>query len=183
MARTPTASPSPHAGITLVEVIVCTCVFSILAAIATPAMAGLIERQRAIAAENMLVTHLALTRMTAITHRSLAVMCPSSDGATCDAGTDWSGGWLLFLDRDGNRRPDQPEHILRSDRMPIPRNLRLVSSTGRPQVRYLADGRSAGTNLTISVCNTKGDLLASVIVNSAGRTRSTWPAKPTSCPA
>jgi len=183
MARTVTTSSIGRlAGLTLVELATCLCVLSIITAIAAPSMAALLERQHAVAATNALVTQLAMARMAAISRRGTAVFCPSASGNSCDAGNDWSGGWLLFLDRDGNRRPDQPNDIVSADNTPLSRHLRLTSSTGRSQVRYLSDGRSAGTNLTISICNRSGKLLSSVVVNNAGRARSERPSKPTACP-
>lgn len=169
-------------GASFVEVIVCVCVLSTLAAIAAPSLNGLMERQRAIAAVHALLNNLALTRMTAVSRRSTAALCPSSDGNTCAATTDWSSGWLLFLDRDGNRRPDGPDDIVSADIAPISRHLHLSSTTGRQQIRYLADGRSAGSNLTLSLCNQSGQLLASVVINNAGRARSAYPDKLTACP-
>ena len=186
MARMPPASLAParfrQTGVTFVEVVVCACVLSITAAIAAPSMGKLIERQRAIAANHNLVTHLAQARMTAITRRTPVILCPSRDGATCNAGTDWGDDWLLFLDRDGNRQPDHPDDIVGADNTPTSRHLKLTSTAGRKQVRYLPDGRSAGSNLTISICNRKGELLGAVIINNAGRARSTRPGVPTSCP-
>ena len=186
MARMPPASLAParfrQTGVTFVEVVVCACVLSITAAIAAPSMGKLIERQRAIAANHSLIAHLAQARMTAITRSAPVILCPSRDGATCNADTDWGDGWLLFLDRDGNRQPDTPGDIVRQDIHPASHHLRVVSSAGRRQVRYLPDGRSAGSNLTFSLCNAKGQLLAAVIVNNAGRARSERPKTPRACP-
>src|SRR5690606_14789533 len=89
-----------HAGFTLLELILSTSVLALLAAIAAPSLGTLLERQRAVAATNALVTHLSLARLTAITRNSHPVFCPSNNGTNCDTGTDWSGGWMLFLDRD-----------------------------------------------------------------------------------
>jgi type IV fimbrial biogenesis protein FimT len=169
-------------GMSLVEMLVCVCVLAILAGVAMPSLNGLIERLRADATANTLLNNLALARMTAVSRRSTAVLCPSTDGTSCTRSTDWSAGWVLFLDRDGNRRPDKPDDIVRADVAPVTRHLRLGSSTGRQQVRYLSDGRSAGSNLTISICNARGQLLGSVVVNNAGRARSARPKKPTACP-
>ncbi len=69
-----------------------------------------------------------------------------------------------------------------ADNIPLSRHLKLTSTAGRKQVRYLPDGRSAGSNLTISICNQKGELLSSVIVNNVGRARSSRPTTPTACP-
>lgn len=181
MARTPhIADPS---GMSLIELLAGITMVAIVTAIAVPPMAELIERQRAISATNSLVAHLSLTRLAAVTHNSQAVLCSSADGATCRTGIDWSGGWLLFLDQDGNRRPDRPGDIVRADNTGMSRHLRLTSSIGRQQARYLPDGRSAGSNLSIHICNKRGELLNSVVVNNAGRIRSTRPARPTRCPA
>ncbi len=166
----------------LVEMLVGAFILATLALIALPSMDGLIERQRTRAATYALLNNFALARLTAVSRRSTAALCPSTDGITCARSTDWSSGWLLFLDRDGNRQPDTPGDIVRQDIPPASHHLRVVSSAGRRQVRYLPDGRSAGSNLTFSLCNAKGQLLAAVIVNNAGRARSERPKTPRACP-
>ena len=171
-----------NAGFTLIELVTTLSVMAICAGIALPSMEALIERQRASAAVGSLMSHMALARMAAISRNQRAVLCPSDDGLTCLSGTDWSRGWMLFLDEDGNRIPDANEEILRTDLEPTSRHLRVVSTVGRQQLRYLPDGRSAGTNLTVSICNKRSELLAAVIVNNMGRPRSERPKAPTSCP-
>lgn len=170
-------------GFTLIEVMISMTVLGILAGVATPTLSGLIEQQRTFAAMSSLTTHMALARIAAVTQNRRAVLCPSTDGNHCLPGTDWSGGWMLFLDDDGNHKPDAGEDILRTDLEPTSRHLRVVSTVGRPQLRYLPDGSSAGTNLTISICNPQGDLLGAVIVNNMGRPRSERPKAATPCPA
>ena len=171
------------AGFTLIELVTTMSVAAILAGIAAPSFAGFIERQRASAAMTSLMTHMALARVAAISRNQRAVLCPTSDGVHCEASIDWSAGWMLFHDEDGNHKPDGNDEIVRVDLEPTSRHLRVVSTTGRQQLRYLPDGRSAGTNLTISICNKTGDLLGQVIVNNMGRPRSERPKAPMSCPA
>ena len=175
----------PHrpAGFTLIELAVTVSILSLLAGIALPSMSGFVERQRTSAAITSLTTHMQLARMAAVARNRRAVLCPTGDGSTCEAGTDWSRGWMLFVDDDGNRKPDAGDDILRVDLEPTSRHLRIASSTGRQQLRYLPDGTSAGTNLTLSICNARGELLGQVIVNNAGRPRSERPARPLPCPA
>ncbi|WP_269790698.1 GspH/FimT family pseudopilin [Stenotrophomonas sp. Iso1] len=173
-------TPLPH-GFTLIELVVCLAVFALLAAIAAPPLSALLERHRAIAAEHALIHHLQLARMTAVTHRKPAVLCPSLDGRSCSGGNDWSIGWLVFVDRAGKRTPEDPADIVRNDIHPTSSTLRLVSTRGRSNIRYQPDGRSAGSNLTISICSKEGTILAQVIVNNAGRPRSQRPKTPQSC--
>lgn len=172
-----------NAGFTLIELATTLSVVAILAGIAAPSFAGFIEHQRASAAITSLMTHMALARVAAITRNQRAVLCPSSDGIRCEASSDWSAGWMLFHDEDGNRTPDGSDEIVRVDLEPTSHHLRVVSTTGREQLRYLPDGRSAGANLTVSICNKGGELLGQVIVNNMGRPRSERPKVPTPCPA
>ena len=171
-----------NAGFTLIELVTTMSVLVILAGIAAPSFAAFLERQRASAAMNSLMTHMALARVSAITRNRRAVLCPSTDGRNCETSTDWSAGWMLFLDDDGNRTADASDEIIRVDLEPTSRHLRVISTTGRPQLRYLPDGRSAGANLTVSICNQNGELLGQVIVNNMGRPRSDRPKAPTPCP-
>ena len=171
------------AGFTLIELATTMSVVAILAGIAAPSFAGFIERQRASAAITSLMSHMALARVAAISRNQRAVLCPSSDGVHCEASTDWSQGWMLFVDEDGNRRPDGSDDILRVDLEPTSRHLRVVSTRGREQLRYLPDGRSPGSNLTISICNDRSEVLARVIVNNAGRPRSERAEAGQACPS
>lgn len=170
-------------GFTLIEAMISVSVSGILAGVAAPALTSFIEHQRTSAAITSLTTHMALARSAAITRNRRAVLCPSSDGSQCRADTDWSGGWMLFVDDDGNRKPDASDEILRVDLEPTSRKLRVTSTTGRQQLRYLPDGSSAGSNLTLSICNKQQQLLAKVIVNNMGRPRAELQKVPTPCPA
>ena len=175
--------PKRPAGFTLIELMTTTAILATLAGIGLSPMRALIERHRASAAASSLISHMQLARMAAVSRSRRAVLCPSSDGANCQPGTDWSPGWLLFVDDDGNRRPDASDDILRADREPTSRRLRIVSSAGRQQLRYLPDGTSGGSNLTLSICNQRGELLGRVIVNNVGRPRSERPATALPCPS
>ena len=78
----------------LVEILVGAFILATLAIVALPSMEGLIERQRTRAATYALLNNLALARLTAVSRRSIAALCPSTDGATCARSSDWSDGWL-----------------------------------------------------------------------------------------
>lgn len=171
-----------QAGFTLIELSVATAILGILASIALGPFAGMIEHHRATAAVESLQSHMALARTTAITYNRSVVLCPSRDGRTCSNDTDWSGGWLLFIDQNRNRQPDPGDEILRKDLRTNDGSLRIASSGGRRQLRYRADGSSAGTNLTLSICGRSGKLLDQIIVNNVGRPRSQRPRTPTACP-
>ena len=172
-----------QSGFTLIELATTAAIAVILAGVATPALGGFIERQRAAATTSALMAKISLARLSAVTHHRHTVLCASASGSDCDQGSrDWSGGWMLFFDDNGNRRRDVGEEVLRVEQAgggP----LRVVTTRGRPQLRYQPDGSSAGSNLTISICSPRGTVLGTVVVNNMGRPRSERPRTERTCPA
>ncbi|MEO6102777.1 MAG: Tfp pilus assembly protein FimT/FimU [Pseudoxanthomonas sp.] len=169
-----------RAGFSLVESLTVLAITAILLLVGLPSYAGLIESQRASSAMHLLTAHMASARMTAITYRIPTVVCPSDRTGGCRRDGDWSQGWLMFFDADGNRQPDSRQDILRDENAPIHPSLRIVSSAGRTQLRYLPDGSSAGSNLSVRLCR-EDKLLAQVIVNNSGRIRSEAASGSTPC--
>ena len=169
-------------GFTLVELMVVVSVLAVLAGVAVPALAALLDAQRTSAAMSSLVGHMQLARMAAVTQRRPVILCPSEDGERCAPGGDWTGGWMMFVDRGDRNAPRAAEDLLRRDATPRSHALRLQGSAGRSYVRYMPDGRSAGTNLTIHVCDREGRKLGAVVVNNAGRPRTERSPAGTACP-
>lgn len=168
-------------GFTLVEALTVLTIISIGLVLGVPSYNGLMERQRASTAMHLLTAHMASARNTAISYRIPTVVCPSNRAGGCRTDGDWSQGWLMFFDKDGNRQPDLREDILRDENAPIHPSLRIVSSASRSELRYLPDGRSAGSNLTVRLCR-EGMLLGQVVVNNWGRIRSETAPGSVPCP-
>ena len=169
-------------GITLIEALICACLLILLVTFAGPPLHEMMTSHRALSAEHALMSQLQLARTTAVVYRQDVVLCPSLSGHTCSRSNDWNTGWLLFVDADGNRHPDTKADIIRADSLAASAHLRLVGSAGRSFIRYLPDGRSAGTNLTVSICSSNGQVLRQVIVSNAGRARGQRPKVPRDCP-
>jgi type IV fimbrial biogenesis protein FimT len=163
--------PARSSGFTLVEAVTVLTIISIGLVLGVPSYKGLMERQRASTAMHLLTAHMASARNTAISYRIPTVVCPSNLAGGCRTDGDWSQGWLMFFDKDGNRQPDLREDILRDENAPVHPSLRILSSASRSQLRYMPDGRSAGSNLTVRLCR-EGILLGKVVVNNWGRIRS-----------
>ena len=170
-----------HAGFTLIETLTTLAVVAVLLAIGLPNFGDVLTRHQARTAMHLISTDFAMARNSAIMRRSPVVACPRTDDMRCRGDADWSHGWIVFRDPDGNRQPDADSDLLRIAGPPsgAGRGLRLGAT--RTFVRYQRDGRSAGTNLTVRVCS-RGSLDGSVIVNNLGRVRTMRPALPTPCP-
>lgn len=81
-------------GFTLIELMVTVAVIAILAAVAVPAMTGLINNSRLSGLTGEVVSAVQLARSEAVRRNVRVVMCASEDGLTCADSTDWSR-WIV----------------------------------------------------------------------------------------
>jgi len=168
-------------GFTLIELLATLAVLAVVMAIGLPAMAAVRQKAQAIAAFNLLTTSLASARITAVSRNRAVTVCPSQDGRTCRSDLNWDTGWIVYLDRQRNRQPASVDDVLH--RTDAPRGVAIRSTVGRHLVRYLPDGRSSGSNVSLGLCSTSAArLIGRVVVNNAGRARSERPTTHTACP-
>ena len=89
---------SRQAAMTAIELLIIVAAIGLLLLVTVPGSSMLIERYHLNAASNDLARGLSLARSEAIRRGSTVRMCPSIDGRSCQAGADWSHGWLVFTD-------------------------------------------------------------------------------------
>ncbi|MFT4198743.1 MAG: GspH/FimT family pseudopilin [Pseudoxanthomonas sp.] len=169
-ARPARRLPRRDRGFTLVELMAVVGVATLGIAIGLPSFASLLRRERDTLVANQLASYMASARSTAVTYRKRTAVCPYDGLGGCRDGSDWSGGWIMFYDTDGDRQPDDPTDIMRIEHPPNDPELRIVSSSGRPQIGFLPSGTTNGSNLTLRICR-NGILRKAVIVSLVGRTR------------
>lgn len=92
---------SGRRGFTLIELLIGLAVASVLAGLALPAFQSLIARQQLRAAVNDLFGAIDLTRSVAMARGSPVSLAPLEPG-----GAAWEKGWVVFVDRNANSRPD-----------------------------------------------------------------------------
>ncbi|WP_425509293.1 GspH/FimT family protein [Xanthomonas euroxanthea] len=170
-----------QSGRSMIEVITALLVIALLAAIATPSFITLRNALATMALMSDLCSHLELTRSAAVTRRTDALMCPLGVDRQCADTYDWSRGWLIYLDPDGNRSPDRDSDIIFSHELKVTDHTRLSTSQGRKQIRYLSTGRTATSNATFHICSGTS-LKGRVTLNVSGRVRFSRPTLPTACP-
>ena len=162
-------------GFTLIELMMTTAVLAILVAAATPAFGNLIQNTESQTSRSTLTTALSTARILAISRTANVVVCPSSDQQYCGHTTEWQHGWLIFVDRDRDGARNANEEVLSvSDAQP--EGVAILTTAGRTHVTYQPDGSSPGSNMTFTVCDRRGDGLAtSLVINNVGRVRSGTP--------
>ena len=130
-------------GFTLNELFITTALISIVAVIGVPSMSNFVNDDRLTTQINSLVGHLALARSQAITLQEPVTVCASSNQQSCSS-TDWTSGWVVFVDADASGDFSLGDELLRV-REPLEGSSQLSSSLGR--ARYgrmeLAARRSA----------------------------------------
>lgn len=147
-------------GFTLVELMITIVVLAILAGLAAPSFADLIERNRLAGAANEIVAAMQTARMEAIRRGESAVICPSANGVTC-AGNNWSR-FIIFADKDRDSVVDADDVLIREVNSPAG-NIQVTASTNTStnnRIRFAADGfvrvGSAGAREgALSLCTLK----------------------------
>lgn len=166
--------PRRERAFSLYDVLVTLTVVSTLTTVAVPSFQQLTTGQRMAGAVNSLVTALHLARSEAIKRGERATLCPSATGRECHNGgangTVWEKGYLLYIDRNGNREFDADETAVRM--FGAVEGLHIRSSAHRDHVTYQSNGMASGTNLSFTFCDKHGrGAPRTVIVSNSGRPR------------
>jgi type IV fimbrial biogenesis protein FimT len=98
----------PHAGFSVIELMVAVAIVAVLAALAGPSFASLIDRWRVRDAVENLTATLYFARSEAIKRGGNVIIAKNADSATCTTtqNTQWSCGWQVFVDVNGNGSQD-----------------------------------------------------------------------------
>lgn len=124
-------------GVSLAEMLIAVAIAGIMLGIAAPSMQSLIRHQQLKAALGDLSGAIDLTRSQAIMRGRRVYMAPT--------GADWSGGWTVFVDADGDARPSLGDDIINTHG-PLAEGIRISSGFTSPQspdyIAYNAGGRS-----------------------------------------
>lgn len=159
-------------GLMLVELMVVVAVMALLLAFAAPSFNSLTASTQLTTTKNRLVLGLQKARSEALSRSRDVVLCPSRDGLRCEEASDWSNGWLLYIDNNRNGRFDAVEPLLLSQNLD-PQQVSVRSNSGRRRITYRSLGESAGANATFVLCSRmRPDQGGQVIVANSGRVRS-----------
>ena len=159
-------------GFTAIELMLAVAVLCILLAIGIPSFASLIRHQKLTATANMLFAAVNLARSEAI-HRGRRVDLVPAGGRS-----DWRDGWIVFVDEDGNQRPDSGEAVVRNYPA-VDREMRIIASFTDSKVQYVAFTGSGRTRTNAGSQTAQsgnwrlelGDQSRKIVINFLGRPR------------
>lgn len=101
-------------GYSLFELIMTLTLAALILTLGLPSFGKLVADKRVRVEVDALFHAVHLARKSSIARRRVVSLCPSSDGETCSGDTDWSQGWLMFVnvDRDEPPQRDAGEPVL-----------------------------------------------------------------------
>lgn len=159
----------PHRAFTLLEMLVTLGMAATLAVLAAAAGRQWLLEARMVGAVNGVVHAIHLARAAALAEAREVVLCRSVDGAQCAPAGDWSSGWLVFVNHDG----DEPAMVDAGER--------ILAASGRLPLASIRSNRRAytlrphalrATNGTLVFCDERGDANArALILSYSGRPR------------
>jgi type IV fimbrial biogenesis protein FimT len=156
-------------GYTLTELVVVLGVLAVLTAWAVPNFGHFSRSAARTSAVNQFIQAVYLARGEAIKRNGVVSLCPSRDGATCDVGSPWDEGWLVFvnLDRDSPADRDADEELLQV--YPPWESGQIAAN--RTTLSFRPFGQS-GVTATLTFCDDRGRAEArAVIISQTGRPR------------
>lgn len=178
-ATCPGTRPAGAFGFTLLELLVCLLILSILSLLSS-GLVSFADTARANQASSQILHSVQLARSLAVSHGHPAILCPSDDEVNC--ANRWNQRALLFLDSNGNatRDSDEPiQHILRIDAGQL--NWRAFG--GRTALTFNRDGTTAHQNGRFYYCPPSAERKnwRQWILHKSGRARLASPAEMRSC--
>lgn len=156
-------------GVTLYELLMTLALVGIVAASGLPAFDRMLARNRQAVEINALFHALHRARKESIMRRKVVSLCPSLDGLSCEPGTDWSSGWILFenADRDSPPQVDSGEFVLQAHR--VSGEIRVDANRKGFTLRATF---LRATNGTFVVCDRQGRIRPKgLVVSYTGRPR------------
>lgn len=156
-------------GMSLIETIVVLAIASLVIAMAVPAATAWTDRVRIARLQSDLAEIFLTANRLAVAGGAATILCPSRGGG-CDDSSDWSQGWLVYADVDGDRAFGRYDNLIRRTAA-LDGGLRLHGTPGRPKIVFHPQGDITGSNATFTICAPNSRQVASVVMSNAGRFR------------
>ncbi|MBA3581492.1 MAG: GspH/FimT family pseudopilin [Gammaproteobacteria bacterium] len=159
-----------ESGFTIIELMIAIAVGGVLLALAVPSFMTMIQNNRMTSSLNGFVGAIHVARSESIRRGSNIVICKSSSGTACTAGSQWEAGWLVFADTNANSSFDVGEDIILIGEA-LDQTLTLREAPTLTQVIYSGRGFAVGlAPTTFTICDARGSNDAKgLVLSSVGR--------------
>jgi type IV fimbrial biogenesis protein FimT len=140
-------------GFTLPELLISITIIAILSSLAIPGFRHINSKNSADSTISQLQHTISLARQTAIARRQNTIICPSSDGYSCDDTTDWSAGSIVFIDSNNSEAYEAEEERNSLLQRSYPVNKHSLLQSNRRMIKFNSYGLLAGTAQRFTYCD------------------------------
>jgi type IV fimbrial biogenesis protein FimT len=159
-----------HTGFSAIELMIVLAIAVILLTAAVPGFRSMIQSQRMTTATNDLLAAINLTRSEAIKRGARVHLMPAGGGA------DWTKGWVVFIDKNKNKKPDAGDEIIFSH-SPVADGITIERKPENTAVQYNGTGHTQAGHLLLTL----DQIERNIIINFLGRPRVCNPGSEKSC--
>ncbi len=156
-------------GYSLYELTMTLGLAALVLTLGLPSFGNIVANNRLNTEVNAIFHAIHLARKESVVRRRVVSICPSVDGEVCGSGSDWSDGWMTFvnIDRDWPAVRDSNEPVLRWNRVD---SANRITANRRSFSLRSTDLRA--TNGTLIFCDRSGRATPrAVVVSYTGRPR------------
>lgn len=154
-------------GVTLVEMMITLAIAAILLTLVAPNVQSILRKNRITAEINELSGLLQFARYTAIDEQVTAIVCPTTDFASCN--NDWNSPKMVFIDDNANNSRDGAEALLLSSQTISSAHSMTANDN---TVRFLdSGGAEAAVNIRLCPNTNDATFARALFVSLQGRTR------------
>jgi type IV fimbrial biogenesis protein FimT len=159
-------------GFSLLELIVTLGIASILLSVGMPSFRSVIMDSRLVRDTNQFVASINLARSSAVRFQRNATVCASANFNVavpgCSGSSDWSQGWIVWVDKDRDGATDANEIV--AVQGPV-NNMTTFSATNAALFSYDARGFGRSPADELMMCDDRsGETGRRIRVNAVGRT-------------
>lgn len=155
-------------GLTLIEILISLSISAILTGLAVGSVST-INNFANVSEVNNLIADLYYSRSEALKRRSTITICRTDGGDTCNKGSGWEKGWIIFTDKNRNRKIDGNDRLLQI-RDGLKQSAKLTLGSGYYYYIMFSDTGEAYPRNTFKFCPKSGQPKA-IILFSTGRAR------------
>ncbi|MEO8019278.1 MAG: GspH/FimT family pseudopilin [Pseudomonadota bacterium] len=158
-------------GFTLLELMITVTVLGILLGLAVPSFREAIRNNRIVAQNNEFITALTYARSEAIRRSDTVSICSSTNGTSCSTTTNWSTGWITFVDPNADGLLNNAEVVMQTS-PPVIAGFTLTSVTGSlANIRFSGNGmlNSAAGTFQLQKTSCTGITAREIAISVTGR--------------
>lgn len=142
-------------GFTWVEILVTLAILGVLSAMGAPGLRALVEQRNVSTQAGALADALRLTRTEAVKRRQRVTICNTQDAdaakpVCATASTNWSTGWLIFADANGNKVREAHETLLHIQQA-LTQTVGLTLAHSKPAITFGGMGMAVANNASFLV--------------------------------